>query len=1256
MKRFLILMIVLLLAAVPVFAAEPVCPDCGEAVWREVTAEAWASGGTVTSGHYRLAEAIDLTAALVIPAGERVCLDLNGYNLTQVAAGTGKSYVLRVFEVSGSLTILDSTAKEENGEYLSGVISGGRCYAAETNQDTYGANIYCAPGSELNLYSGRISGGTIRRKYHAGDRFAGGNIYSEGLVKLYGGVISDGRVYADYVAGTNTTGQRQIYVVGGNLAVSQGELNIYGGLITGGVAENLTKAPSAPGLYEAMGGNVYINGGLVNISGGRITDGKAICSNTGADSASGTEVSAKAYGGNFCFVGKGELLITGGEMSGGQVEASAEAYPGKSLTKQSYFPFGGNLYGGDTVSVRYAGGVSKNGTAYQGGCIFTDSVMQITGGTFYDGKAVDTAGLTKNYGGVIFNSKKLYIYGGEFYGGQAKRGGNVFVSDYLHFADGLIRDGVSTDRGGNLATLEGSLVISGGEITGGSGTRYYGGNIWCADSLYIYGGRITDPVAGGNVTVMSGAACYMYGGEITGGGLYGLDNTGTAPGDLYIYGGKIDYIRTGLAGTNTIEITGGWIGSFVTASDAEITPEELDANALGDPVVYPCTHVSRENGYVFFHHFDGYCATCGHTFGEEACTRCQQVHINLPGKHSYENGACTLCGFREDGSTCALVGTEFYTDLEAALAAGEATGKTVKLVKDQQLDNLSLYTALDLNGCVLTVTGVFSAENKRARLSDSVGTGGIIGKLYTHPENGQVPVLEDDIWRLEQITLEQKLETLSKNEVKLSFVIKNPAAETRLDTATDYKVCIRVTWQEAGQEKFHLFRFDEKLVAEYRSAWGEKMFTCTVSGLESLESWDLTAQVISGTVAAAAGDVTPPATTSVSRYESGAGYQTPAAMPTWEAINALPKKYPGMPVDEARSAVVAFMDYAKTFTWVADGDAAYYVSTSMGYHHLRKDGLYGGLPYVKLGTGNLYRFMDYLDEKTGVLDVENALKTPVLFGNQCSLSVYYAISRVINSNHTSAYTADLNYKNGYIPVGPYSYILEQERFEETGYDTDDVCRENGEQVMYESYALVQPADGLVSPGHAILCTGLPQVVRNPDGSINPEKSYLVVSDQTNIWSVATNGFGERYTYTRNNRARWNFAYLYEIGYIPFTFAEFLGTDPIEETEVTYSHSGAAITREQLMGSFVTSNYGVSDIYAVFTDAGGNEVYKLAVRARDSLCRKLTFGTEIIVSKVNTAVQWGSLDKLSADESYTVQIIAQLTTGERPVVYTGIYVG
>ena len=113
------------------------------------------------------------------------------------------------------------------------------------------------------------------------------------------------------------------------------------------------------------------------------------------------------------------------------------------------------------------------------------------------------------------------------------------------------------------------------------------------------------------------------------------------------------------------------------------------------------------------------------------------------------------------------------------------------------------------------------------------------------------------------------------------------------------------------------------------------------------------------------------------------------------------------------------------------------------------------------------------------------------------------------------------------------------------------------------------------------------------------------------------------------------------GYIPFTFAEFLGTDPVEETQCSFSHTGDTITPMEVNAGIVTSNYGVSHIYAQVLDKDGNIVLSVV-----SMENKPTF-TLNFNRKIDSD-QWGPY----TDGNYTVQIVAQLGTGERPVIYTG----
>ena len=128
-----------------------------------------------------------------------------------------------------------------------------------------------------------------------------------------------------------------------------------------------------------------------------------------------------------------------------------------------------------------------------------------------------------------------------------------------------------------------------------------------------------------------------------------------------------------------------------------------------------------------------------------------------------------------------------------------------------------------------------------------------------------------------------------------------------------------------------------------------------------------------------------------------------------------------------------------------------------------------------------------------------------------------------------------------------------------------------------------------------------------------------------------------------------FMQLYNGSYLPFTYEEFLGTDPVEETECNYSHQGETITLEQIYGSELTCNYSISDLYAHVYDSKGNEVFKIASRAYAAGRKKLTFAD---TESFKTVFTWGDAESLSGEESYRVKIVAQLGTGERPTLWEG----
>ena len=143
----------------------------------------------------------------------------------------------------------------------------------------------------------------------------------------------------------------------------------------------------------------------------------------------------------------------------------------------------------------------------------------------------------------------------------------------------------------------------------------------------------------------------------------------------------------------------------------------------------------------------------------------------------------------------------------------------------------------------------------------------------------------------------------------------------------------------------------------------------------------------------------------------------------------------------------------------------------------------------------------------------------------------------------------------------------------------------------------------------------------------------------------TGAQGDSYLYKTGVDAVRTFQKLFDTSYLPFTFAEFQGTHPIEDTVCTFSHTGDTVTEQELFAATVTCNYGISDVYAIVKNAAGEEIYRHAVRAQMANVRVLPFVKEDI-----NVFTWGKLDLTQG--ACTVEVEAQLATGERPVIYRG----
>ncbi|MBR2615295.1 MAG: hypothetical protein IKC69_01290 [Clostridia bacterium] len=404
---------------------------------------------------------------------------------------------------------------------------------------------------------------------------------------------------------------------------------------------------------------------------------------------------------------------------------------------------------------------------------------------------------------------------------------------------------------------------------------------------------------------------------------------------------------------------------------------------------------------------------------------------------------------------------------------------------------------------------------------------------------------------------------------------------------------------------------------------------------------------------------TVPAVTEEEKSEEKTVYDPVADTLTPERLAAIPIANSSMTTEELRQICIDFVKLSVTFQWVPNMTFRYEAKQNGGTPVTFKEGkLYGGIPYVNTASGNIYRIMEYYDCETGVLDTRFLEKNNLLFGTACSGTTGWGWNRVINSCAPS-WTYALNASHGLIPVGPYEYDPTIVYFGEGGaLDCTDIAAMNGVQVMYESYAASHKADCMVSNGHVRMNGAEPVVVYKEDGTIDGKKSYIVQVEQglftTGSYHDRVSADGIPYEIQGNEGLNpdgspyyYTFEQLYKKGYLPHTFKEFLGLDPVEEAEITvFEYEGETFTAKagELKDKRIEANYVISHTVTTVCDAQGNQKIRYIYRCHPHYTRK---------AMLEDCIPLKGIEQYQKAGGHTIKIEAQLGNGSRLVVYEGM---
>ena len=391
---------------------------------------------------------------------------------------------------------------------------------------------------------------------------------------------------------------------------------------------------------------------------------------------------------------------------------------------------------------------------------------------------------------------------------------------------------------------------------------------------------------------------------------------------------------------------------------------------------------------------------------------------------------------------------------------------------------------------------------------------------------------------------------------------------------------------------------------------------------------------------------------------------------TWyDNFMALPIANDNMTEEELRQLCVDAFAANLTFKWTPNQQISYtFTLLEKTRDVLLPIGCaYSGLSYSG-GTGEggssygtVWKALPYYDKETGTLDVAGMGEKVVgILTSACANGAMQGWNRVSNSHNLGLMASFNQYDSNIIPVGPYTYTAGVYGSFSSRTASNDIIAFNGDETMYESYANMKMADGVYSSSsfHVMMCSVAPVVVRDENGKIDPERSYLHVHEQGATGSVGTtlnykqpNGFDMRPLGTLNNR--YTFKQLKDKGYIPFTVKELIGEDPVEPgkawigTATTVLENGADVSLTSLSSKTIFSNYALCTVEVQVKNPDGQV---LVSYDPGLLTAPRTYDSSLML-----AIKAGRLQPY-ANGKNTIHIYARLANGELVEAFNSILKG
>ena len=958
---------------------------------------------------------------------------------------------------------------------------------------------------------------------------SGGTLYCNGTLNIGGGTLT---------GGTAVTG-------GGNIGTNGGTIHISGGTLTGGEA--------------SIGGNIYLISGELNMTGGTVTGGTA--RNDGSGSGTGH--------GGCIYVKAGSATFRGGTLSGGKTIRA------KDSNNKNQGGNGGTIYAGGTVNL--SGTTVNGGTCYIGGAFYVPSggIVNMTAGTVTGGTASSQGQVAGVYsgtfnmtGGTIHNtvlgesgirvqgSAKVYLHGNALIkAGAGSRDAFDFVGTSSTPATVVLAGNAKVgDLDGKQTTNHNMLFQS---YTSGS-TTYYPrlriANDWTGYAAFSdnFGSTAT----GANIMAVPTEAPTKF---------YAQCGTWDAEALTFTQGGTYDGANLihGSADEGDLPVFGENGNLMLPRAKAVDAAGTLTWHRLGSLAI-----AAAEGGYTVLYTDD---AT------PISIAAGQTAFIDFNGFTASVTGAGTLKGFDSSAlttgtGTSAIVFEGVTVD---TVTVSPVAGETFIAIKDGSTATFHAVTAnitavnLRPGNAGMYYTAQFVCDDAVKEYLDSFGLAlslkDLPGKNFSDDPSVLYTAATGD-----QLTGGEFNSVLVQDVMKDSLASGTNKSRGEMPVYANAYLKLTVDGQPVTVLAQQDARFSLKtLLQEINTYWdtfsdsdqtamATQIYDKFVRSFET-DDWKIYNL----------------------RIKANGGYT-----PEEQAV-----------LDARRQTVMDYMRQSVSLLWRSDKTMTYGLGNTQrdnGASFTIEEGrLYKGLPYV-YGAGTRDSFLEYAGEpdENGIYTITGLEATALNYesyggrvGNDCSGAVTNAWSLISPSLSGSTSSQCAPYF-GVVPVGNYQFNSPINPDTHRILDTAYVVNSNGEQVMYEAYAMLQPADAAYhqeypsTKGNHIRMVVSVNVVRNPDGTIDGTASTITMLEQTRTQINANKTevhpvTGETVYVIGGVDKKYTFSKLFSEHYIPVTVAEL--RDPSALEEVWVSDTLEEATVENLFTGSIITNYNLDAV-------------------------------------------------------------------------------